>query len=188
MYQHMLRRCLCLVTLALAFGYKPAPLTQRREIIRSFATLPLLACTAAIADESTLQAEAADLGGNLLAFGPFGILSFGLKKQAAQQQECYDAGECADPVLYYKIECERDDLECLARKRRIATSKINGFIDNPTSQPGILVFALFFFAGPIAAVVRTIATLLNGPNEPPPDDPNDDSPPRKDSYGPGAPW
>ena len=109
------------------------------------------------------------------------------EKQAAQQQECYDAGECADRVLYYKIECDRDDVECLARKRRLAASKINGFFDNPTSQPGILVFALFFFAGPISAVVRTIATLINGPNdEPPPDDPGE--PPRKDSYGPGAPW
>ena len=183
----MLRCCLCLSLLSLASGYKPAPLVHRREYLQYFATLPLLASTAAIADEATLQSEAADLGGNLLAFGPFGILSFGLKKQAAQQQECYDAGECADRVLYYKIECDRDDVECLARKRRLAASKINGFFDNPTSQPGILVFALFFFAGPISAVVRTIATLINGPNdEPPPDDPGE--PPRKDSYGPGAPW
>ena len=160
--------------------------SSRRHALSSFASLALLshpACRQAAFAED-VAVEATDLGANLLAFGPFGILSYGLKKRAAQQEACYDAGDCADSTMYYNIQCERGDTECLARKRQLARKEVNNFLDNPSSAPGVLVFAAFLFAGPLAAVVRTLVSLFSPPDDD--DKPPPDEPPR--SYGPGLPW
>ena len=34
---------------------------------------------------------------------PLGVLSYGLKSRANQQEACYEAGDCADPVPYYQV-------------------------------------------------------------------------------------
>lgn len=142
--------------------------------------------TSALADES-LASELGSVGANVLAFGPFGLLSYGLKKQAKEQEECYNAGECLDAVSYYRIQCERDDTECLARKRRLASQEANSFLSDPGSSPGFLFFALLLFSGPVAASIRTIAGLVN-PSSDDDDDEPPSEPPRKSSYGPGLPW
>ena len=163
---------------------------RRRVVAAAAASLSLLVpCESARAED--LSSDALDLGGELLAFGPFGILSFGLKKRAVQQKACYDAGECLDAVNYYRIQCERGDAECLARKRRLANQDINNFFANPASQPGLLVFAFLLSAGPVAAFTRALAALATSPDDDDDDGgggPPSDEPPRKKSYGPGLPW
>ena len=107
------------------------------------------------------------------------------------QEACYEAGECADRVNYYRIECERSDVECLARKRRLANQEVNAFLANPASSPGFLFFVLLLSAGPIAALTRAVATLATAGSDNGDDDDDDVPPPagaKKDSYGPGLPW
>jgi hypothetical protein len=82
--------------------------------------------------------------------------------------------------------CERNDTECLARKRRLANQRLNAFLTDPLSSPGVLVFAIFLLAGPAAAATRALATLVNPPDDD--DQPPPDESPRKRSYGPGLPW
>ena len=53
-----------------------------------------------------------------------------------------DAGECLDEVPYYSLECSRDDVACLERKRRAGSKAVNDFFANPTSSPALLVFSL----------------------------------------------
>ena len=66
---------------------------------------------------------------------------FAVKKQRQKQEECYDAGACADTTPYYAIECARDDTDCLLRKRRLAAQEINNFSVDPTSSPLLLLAA-----------------------------------------------
>ena len=65
---------------------------------------------------------------------------YALKKRREGQQSCYDAGDCAESTPYYAIQCERDDTECLQRKRRLANKEFKDFGDNPLSSPILLVF------------------------------------------------
>ena len=105
----------------------------------------------------------------LLVPTPLGIISYGTKKRAQQQEACYAAGECADRVPYYDMECDRDDVECLARRRSLASKEINGFFADPLSSPTLVVFGLFLAGGPLAALTRaTVAVgkqLLKPPDE-----------------------
>jgi hypothetical protein len=73
---------------------------------------------------------------------------------------CYAAGECVDRVPYYQMECARDDAECLARKRRLASKEVLGFVTDPTSSPVLGVFALFLLGGPLAAAARLTLAVI----------------------------
>jgi len=85
---------------------------------------------------------------------------FAVKKQKQKQEDCYAAGNCADDKPYYAIECQRDDTECLQRKRRLASQEIKRFTVEPTSSPILLlaVSALGFQWG--AAALRIGAGML----------------------------
>lgn len=64
-----------------------------------------------------------------------------VKKQQQKQEDCYNAGECVDDKPYYAIECQRDDVDCLQRKRRLASQEFKNFSINPTSSPILLLAA-----------------------------------------------
>ena len=140
-----------------------APVAARRAAIAFGVSLPLLT-----------SGQPAD------AFiGP--LSSLGMRAAAKRQKECYDALECASDVPYCApvqgsnprrlrltqwpppcrgtddIVCEREDTECLERKRRLASEALNG-------GPGfevIAVFALFALGGPLNAVARAVRKVLN---------------------------
>lgn len=166
------------VTLA-ALG-EPVPCSARRRHLISSLT------TAAVLAAPSKPAAAFELPDNFIIPSPFGILSYGLNQRAEQQEACYNAGECADAVPYYQLECERSDKECLARKRRLASREITAFLENPTSSPALLVFGFVFFSGPFAALLRFTRALWKAltsmdddddPSSPPPPQPPPPPPP-----------
>lgn len=85
---------------------------------------------------------------------------FAVKKQRQKQEQCYDAGNCADDKPYYTIECDRGDTECLQRKRRLASQEIKNFSLDPTSSPILLLAASAFVFQWGSAAVRIGASLL----------------------------
>jgi hypothetical protein len=112
---------------------------SRRRAIRQFgAAVASVGTTQQRASaEDNLPAEA-----TFLVPTPLGILSYGLNKQAEEQKACYDAGDCLDKVPYYQLECSRDDVACLERKRRMGSKAVTEFFVNPLSSPAILVFSM----------------------------------------------
>jgi hypothetical protein len=95
---------LTMPTAVAAFELRSSPAASRRSVLASLTSLSVAAQPGPGHAAENLGGELANFGGEVLAFGPFGLLSFGLKKQAAQQKACYDAGECLDSVSYYRIE------------------------------------------------------------------------------------
>ena len=85
---------------------------------------------------------------------------FAVKKQRQKQEECYDAGACADTTPYYAIECARDDTDCLSRKRRMASQEISNFAVDPTSSPLLLLAASAVVLQWGSAAVRIGAGLV----------------------------
>ena len=114
-------------------------LSRRRAILQVGAAVVSAGSTTRqrAAAEDNLPAEA-----TFLVPTPLGILSYGLNKQAEEQKACYDAGECLDKVPYYQLECSRDDVACLERKRRMGSKAVTEFFANPLSSPAILVFSM----------------------------------------------
>ena len=78
-----------------------------------------------------------------------------LKGQSNRAKECYEQGECAEPVPYYAIECEREDAECLARRRRLASRELAS-----GDLGGAAGIAALLLIGPAAAVVRVASSLI----------------------------
>ena len=77
--------------------------------------------------------------------------------QAEKQERCYEAGECAEKQTFYSIECARDDVECLQRKRTLANREWSSFFEDPTSSP-ILLFAAIFTITPWVTLSIKTAT------------------------------
>jgi len=95
---------------------------------------------------------------------------FAVKKQREKQEQCYDAGECADAIPYYAIECVRGDNECLQRRRRLASQEWKNFSVDPTSSPILLLAASAFIFQWGAAGLRIGAGLLSRARGEPPDE------------------
>ena len=95
---------------------------------------------------------------------------FAVKKQRQKQEQCYDAGECADAIPYYAIECARGDDECLQRRRRLASQEWKNFSVDPTSSPILFLAASAFVLQWGAAGLRIGAGLLRRARGEPPDD------------------
>jgi hypothetical protein len=79
-----------------------------------------------------------------------------LKRKAEEQRECYERLECEDPVPYYDIVCERGDVECLERKRRLAAKALSQGFDAPGGG-ALGVFAFLSFTGPAVGILKAIA-------------------------------
>ncbi|KAL1512059.1 hypothetical protein AB1Y20_005332 [Prymnesium parvum] len=130
------------------------------------AGVPRRAVTAGIAASAGLLGRATPADADpltdspLFLLSPFGMFRFAAKQQTEQQQACFEAGECVDRVPYYRLECARDDLDCLQRKRRLASEQFDRFSVDPFSQPLYLVCAFFLLSGPFAAFARFTAALI----------------------------
>lgn len=70
-------------------------------------------------------------------------------------------GECYDEKTFYSIECERDDTECLQRKRRLANRELNNFLNDPFSSPVFLLSAVAFATPWISIVTKFVGRLLD---------------------------
>ena len=126
---------------------------SRRAIVFSGAILPVLALSQ--------PAGANYVDGELEAFDYLSPTRFAVKKQRQKQQKCYDAGECADTQPYYAIECERNDIECLQRKRRMANQEFQDFFVDPTSSPLLLLASGAFAFQWGSALLRIGSGLLS---------------------------
>ena len=100
------------------------------------------------------------LGDEMNAFDYLSPPRLAVKAMQQKQKECFDAGECLDDKPYYAIECEREDNDCLQRKRRLASKEFSNFRIDPTSSPILLLAAgaIVFQWG--SAAVRIGAGLL----------------------------
>lgn len=138
----------------LTFSPSLSPIARRTVLAAALSTASAASAIPASADVE-LPAEAA-----FLVPTPLGLISYGLDKQAQKQKQCYDAGECVDEVPYYQLECQRGDDACLARRRREGSKAVSAFASDPLSSPLLLVLSLFFFGGPLAAIIRTTVGLI----------------------------
>ena len=130
----------------------------RRAAMRelgSLSTLPLLAAASSPQPASAL--EDGLLPGELDFF--IDPLRYATRKRTQQQKECYEADACADAVPYWDLVCERDDLECLARKRRLASSEWQNFFADPSSSPLLLFLAVAVAVQWGSALVRTASSV-----------------------------
>ena len=128
----------------------PPPQKARRNAIRALCALPIASAASAL-DDNLLPGE--------LDF-VLSPMQYAVKLRAQQQRECYEALECSDDRPYWQIECDRDDTECLANKRRAASKEWQNFSVDPTSSP-VLLFAagaLVFQWG--SAALRILRGLL----------------------------
>ena len=114
-------------------------------------TLSAFLCTAPLAANAETELE---------LFDYLSPARFAVKKQRQKQEQCFNAGECAENTPYYAIECARDDAACLQRKRRLASQEINNFIIDPTSSPILLLAASALVLQWGAIAVRIAAGLL----------------------------
>ena len=109
---------------ALLAVQRPAPPTTRRAAVALGAALPLVAATRADAFVGLVTSAA-------------------LRKKRSDQEKCFEELNCAEPVPYYDIVCERGDTECAQRKRRLAREEIDKFKADPGGAVGVLaLFAL----------------------------------------------
>ena len=69
--------------------------------------------------------------------------SFGLKQRRKELEACYEALECADDRPAYDMICERDDIECLDRRRRKGKEDVAAFIRNPGGFTGVAAILAF---------------------------------------------
>lgn len=69
-------------------------------------------------------------------------------------------GDCLDEKTYYSIECERDDTECLQRKRRLASKEFDNFLTDPLSSPVFLLASIAFATPWISIVTKYTGRLL----------------------------
>ena len=127
---------------------RPCQQVNRRMAVVSLGALSLVA-----------QAPAA-LGDEMNAFDYLSPPRLAVKAMQQRQQECYDAGECLDDKPYYAIECDREDDDCLQRKRRLASQEFRNFQIDPTSSPILLLAAGAFVFQWGSAAVRIGASLL----------------------------
>ena len=92
--------------------------------------------------------------------GEFDILlsptSWVTKKQAEKQAKCFEAGECAERKTFYSIECAREDVECLQRKRTLANREWSSFFEDPFSSPILLFAAIFTITPWITLSIKTL--------------------------------
>ena len=128
----------------------PRPFQQvnRRMAVVSLGALSLVA-----------QAPAA-LGDEMNAFDYLSPPRLAVKAMQQKQKECFDAGECLDTKPYYAIECDREDVDCLQRKRRLAAQEFSNFRIDPTSSPILLLATGAFVFQWGSAAVRIGASLL----------------------------
>ena len=52
--------------------------------------------------------------------------------------ECFEKMDCAEAVPAWDITCDRDDKECLARKRQLAQQDLKQFKENPGGAVGVV--------------------------------------------------
>ena len=177
-------------TLIICFQTPPQPQSQPREsrpgcsvLSRRavLATLPLAAAATAPALAETDSVVERDVASAYLALplserisamhaelSPLAPLDYALQKQREKQEKCYDDGECADREPYYAIVCDRDDDQCLARKRRLAAQELANFRIDPTSSPVFLVFATLPLLQWSIAGARIAIGIYNRNKPPPP--------------------
>ena len=127
---------------------RPFQQVNRRMAVASLGALSLVA-----------QAPAA-LGDEMNAFDYLSPARLAVKAMQQKPQECYDAGECLDTKPYYAIECDREDVDCLQRKRRLASQEFRNFRIDPTSSPILLLATGAFVFQWGSAAVRIGASLL----------------------------
>ena len=65
-------------------------------------------------------------------------LGVAAKRRRQEQEQCFDAMECAEAVPAYDITCERDDSECLQRRQALARQELANFRDNPGGAVGVV--------------------------------------------------
>ena len=104
--------------------------------------------------------SSADAETELEIFDYLSPARFAVKKQQQKQEQCYAAGACADAKPYYAIVCERDDTDCLQRKRRLASQEVQAFAVDPTSSPILLLAASAFVFQWGSAALRIGAGLV----------------------------
>ena len=159
--------CLCCAS-ASAAVQQPSSIKQLHHTRRTAVTvtLPLLGLSPAAASDYTPPP--------LEFFDYLSPTRFAVKKQRQKQQNCYDAGECVDAQPYFAMECDRNDIECLQRKRRMANQELQDFLVDPTSSPLFLLAAgaVVFQWG--SAAVRIGFGLLSRATGEAPDDDQDD--------------
>ena len=113
------------------------PLASRRAVVTALGSVPLFM---------------ASQQGSALAPGALTLGSAALKRQRAQQSECYEALECVSDVPYYAIECDRGDEYCLQRKQRLAREAREKFQENPGGAVGV---AAIFALGAVNRLLRS---------------------------------
>lgn len=122
---------------------------KRRTTIATLCTLPLAGALSSASAKTELE-----------FFDYLSPARLAVKKQRQKQEECFDAGFCADEKPYYAIECERGDTDCLQRKRRLASQEIKNFSVDPFSSPILLLAASAFVFQWGSAAVRISASLI----------------------------
>ena len=76
-------------------------------------------------------------------FDYLSLARFAVKKQRQKQEQCFNAGECAENTPY--------DAACLQRKRRLSSHEINNFVIDLASSTILLLAASGSIAVRIAA-------------------------------------